>query len=335
MTAPRRRAPPEYPQIDNPATRLFWNDLEGEAGLKMCSLAAQGLWAVRMLPIMARAGGYLAIVGKGLTDAAMLATAIGRPAAEIEPLLAELETWDVFSRDRARTPYNRRMVRAHKLSEINRDNGAKAFRKVGETSVKQPRNRRETGPAKQLKTKADPEHLGETPGETLATGTHARASSPSSRLHDPSQNSKNSLVDTVGDQREFALLAVTPSGMPSLDRINGSSNLPARDHAFGIWWQAWPHKVGKGQARRAFRTALDKVDAQTLLDSAASFAPALLAAEAQYRVHPSTWLNGERWLDQHAPDEDNSVFGRLERERQQRKQLGHDDSSEEGDPIDA
>ncbi len=51
--------------------------------------------------------------------------------------------------------------------------------------------------------------------------------------------------------------------------------------AFEAWWDRYPRKVGKGQARPAYAKAL----------------PGILAQEPQFQPHASTWLNGERWLD--------------------------------------
>lgn len=75
------------------------------------------------------------------------------------------------------------------------------------------------------------------------------------------------------------------------------------DALFDEWYARYPRKVGKGQARKAYAAALRKpgVTAQVLLDGLAAALPDLNAREAQYRPHPSSWLNGERWADDPAP----------------------------------
>ena len=70
------------------------------------------------------------------------------------------------------------------------------------------------------------------------------------------------------------------------------------------FWPAYPKKVGKGQARKAFKAARKKSDLQTLLDGIAG----IDASEPRYIPHPATWLNGERWLDQ--PVNGHASFGR-------------------------
>lgn len=72
----------------------------------------------------------------------------------------------------------------------------------------------------------------------------------------------------------------------------------ARASGFDDWWAAYPNKVGKADARRAFERARRKA---TLAD--------LIAGLRRYIDHkppdrpwcnPATWLNGERWLDEPA-----------------------------------
>lgn len=71
----------------------------------------------------------------------------------------------------------------------------------------------------------------------------------------------------------------------------------AADAEFEQWWQAYPRKVGKGHARRAYHSAIrtKKVTTQRLLDSIREqkFDP-----RPQFVPMPATWLNGERWLDE-------------------------------------
>lgn len=113
---------PKYPIIPNPSTRLFWDDLRGEERLKLVSFAAQGLWAVHMLALMAGSGGYLAFEGEALSIAD-LAALTGKPIGEVEAAIGELDAKKVFSRDRHGTPYNRRMVKMHAKNEAARKNG--------------------------------------------------------------------------------------------------------------------------------------------------------------------------------------------------------------------
>ncbi len=98
-----------------PWTKFFWDDWERDPSLRLCSLAAQGLW-MRLLCLCAKADpvGYLTVEGQtpNHDDLALL---IGRPAEELLPLIDELSERGVFSRDGKGRIYSRRMVRDAKL----------------------------------------------------------------------------------------------------------------------------------------------------------------------------------------------------------------------------
>jgi hypothetical protein len=106
-------------------SKFFWSDWESDPNLRLCSLAAQGLW-MRMLCIAAAHEpiGYVAIAGKGLEDAA-LARLAGCPQAELGALLGELEGNRVFSRDRQGRIYSRRMIADARKARLARRNGLK------------------------------------------------------------------------------------------------------------------------------------------------------------------------------------------------------------------
>lgn len=104
-------------------TKFYWSDWSNDPALRLCSLAAQGLW-MRMLCIAAEAEpiGYVVLNGKTLseTDIARLA---GADVSEVSTLLNELSGNAVFSRDRNGRIYSRRMVRDAKRSAESRKNG--------------------------------------------------------------------------------------------------------------------------------------------------------------------------------------------------------------------
>jgi len=104
-------------------SKFFWTDWANDPALRLCGLAAQGLW-MRMLCIAAESDprGYVTVNGRSLevTDIARLA---GVTEIECEPLLAELARNGVFSRDRKGTIYSRRMVRDAKSAKKSQENG--------------------------------------------------------------------------------------------------------------------------------------------------------------------------------------------------------------------
>jgi hypothetical protein len=68
---------------------------------------------------------------------------------------------------------------------------------------------------------------------------------------------------------------------------------------FNQFWSVYPRKKGKGQARKAFEKALEKTDLQTILDGVHAYIANDVMDDPQFIAHPSTWLNGERWLDEY------------------------------------
>lgn len=69
--------------------------------------------------------------------------------------------------------------------------------------------------------------------------------------------------------------------------------------AFEGWWRAYPRKIQKGVARKAWLQARKKASVDEILDglSRYSFSPNPLR-----QPHPSTWLNQERWADEDTVD---------------------------------
>lgn len=103
--------------------KFYWSDYASDEALKMCSLAAQGLW-MRMLCTMAGSEpyGYLTINGHTLNEVD-LAKLYAVAQAEVGDAVAELDRYGVFSRDAKGRIYSRRMVRDAKKAATARKNG--------------------------------------------------------------------------------------------------------------------------------------------------------------------------------------------------------------------
>ena len=69
---------------------------------------------------------------------------------------------------------------------------------------------------------------------------------------------------------------------------------------FETWWQNCWRKIGKGFARKSYYRVRQIIDAETLLAASLRFKQVLKERDtpAKFQPHPSTWLNGERWLDE-------------------------------------
>lgn len=94
-----------------PWSKFWWDDHAGDTALKVCSLAAQGLW-VRLLCVMAGSDerGVLRINGR-VPSGKQLASLANSSEREVEKLVAELEEAGVFDRAEDGAIISRRMVR--------------------------------------------------------------------------------------------------------------------------------------------------------------------------------------------------------------------------------
>jgi len=78
-------------------------------------------------------------------------------------------------------------------------------------------------------------------------------------------------------------------------------HIPIEEHLvkntndFEEFWKAYPKKTDKGAARRAFTTAIKKVDFDNLLKAVQSYSASVSNTEKRYIKNPATWLNAEAW----------------------------------------
>jgi len=101
-----------------------------------------------------------------------------------------------------------------------------------------------------------------------------------------------------------------PQNLRSDDVLEKSSVVSALDLDFLEWYMAYPRKVGKGQARRAYTAARKKTDHAALLAGAKRYADDP-SRKPEFTKHPSTWLNAECWADE--------TVGRLNGGQEKRK----------------
>jgi len=85
---------------------------------------------------------------------------------------------------------------------------------------------------------------------------------------------------------------------------------------FEQFWKAYPRKVGKGAAQKAWAAAVRKADPDRIIEAVERYA---WPDEPSFIPHASTWLNGQRWEDElpnmgpRKPSEEE--LERMERER--------------------
>lgn len=84
-------------------------------------------------------------------------------------------------------------------------------------------------------------------------------------------------------------------------RSDNISIKPDFDREFEAeFWPAYPRKVGKGQALKAYRAARKQSDCQTITAGARRYAAERAGQDQQFTRHAATWLNGQGWLDEPA-----------------------------------
>lgn len=107
---------------------------------------------------------------------------------------------------------------------------------------------------------------------------------------------------SVDDDASKALAECKQHAMPESESESERETEKESDgDFFDDWYGAYPKKVGKGQARKAYRLACKKAKADVLLAAAKRFAVACAGRDPTFIPHPATWLNGERWLDEAPP----------------------------------
>lgn len=107
----------------------------------------------------------------------------------------------------------------------------------------------------------------------------------------------------------------TPQEELSLDRSDSQST--DDEDEFELWYRDYPRKVGRGQAERAFKTALKLASFEDLVVGRDRYAAQVDGKDPQFIKHPATWLNGKCWLDEDvaAPAErPNGASGELDNE---------------------
>ncbi|KAA8723240.1 helix-turn-helix domain-containing protein [Corynebacterium phocae] len=74
----------------------------------------------------------------------------------------------------------------------------------------------------------------------------------------------------------------------------------SRKNWFDDFWEVVPRKTGKGKAREAWKRALKKADAETIIEGMIRYRDDP-NREDEFTKHPATWLNGECWDDDPLP----------------------------------
>lgn len=81
--------------------------------------------------------------------------------------------------------------------------------------------------------------------------------------------------------------------------IDKKENKKEKESSFDRFWSAYPRKVGKGEARKAF-AKIKGVPVDTMIQAVEKQKQSTQWQRdgGQYIPHPATWLNQERWEDE-------------------------------------
>jgi hypothetical protein len=80
--------------------------------------------------------------------------------------------------------------------------------------------------------------------------------------------------------------------------INKNRHEPSLSQEFDLFWKAYPKKVARATAMKAFAKAFARHDGLTvaeLIAGAERYAKSI--TDPKFIAYPATWLNGDRWLD--------------------------------------
>ena len=101
------------------------------------------------------------------------------------------------------------------------------------------------------------------------------------------------------------------SGHPPIQNLDTnnhvSTNHVIEPNMFNDAWLAYPRKVGKGHAEKAWAKAIKKIDERELCKLLSQYIDSLVGKDSKFIPHLSTWLNGERWHDDIEAPQQNGI----------------------------
>ena len=88
---------------------------------------------------------------------------------------------------------------------------------------------------------------------------------------------------------------------PGAEPKNRLASKPGDPEGFLDFWDAYPKRVGRGVAVKAYAKAIKTADPEKILEGARRYAAARRGQDPQFTAHPSSWLRAERWADEPDP----------------------------------
>ena len=126
---------------------------------------------------------------------------------------------------------------------------------------------------------------------------------------DPSRDRHVTSHGTVTDHKRESKRREETTTSPSSADADGETapkrkpKRPAPPDGFGVFWDAYPRKVAKAAAEKAYTRALaDGADPALILAGAEFYALERKLQDPKYTKHPATWLNARCWEDEPDPE---------------------------------
>lgn len=130
----------------------------------------------------------------------------------------------------------------------------------------------------------------------------------------------------------FPTQAEPTLGEPTLDKPLHKKNISREEHpeeehseetsssndsdlskAFNDFWEIYPRKMGKGEAKAAFVKAVNRFGHEVILDGVRALAADPNLPAPQFVPRAATWLNQERWDDEPYPVPDPASISGVQR----------------------
>lgn len=119
-----------------------------------------------------------------------------------------------------------------------------------------------------------------------------------STSHQPAINQLSTTSKESKKERKEYITANAECDLLGDDLEDSKKAKEKRDEEiFNEWYQHYPRKVSKGQARKAFKRVVDKVGLDRLIEATKNYAASVQGKDKAYIKHPASWLNGECWDD--------------------------------------
>lgn len=113
-----------------------------------------------------------------------------------------------------------------------------------------------------------------------------------SREHKQSTRDSRRLAGAIGAATRYA---------DSKGEGYGSGVVAVREkESFDVFWSAYPRKVGKPKAEKAFRSALRRAPVTAIIAGAERYRDDPNRSD-EFTAHPTTWLNRDGWDDPPLP----------------------------------